>query len=215
MNKQHLDILIEGTVNVGSDQLTQQQIDFVNAIARGMNNRSKWITYKWSVVDGKVNVFGDITLNGQVNNNIKNLTHLPVQFNTVSGIVFITDTKLVDLTGLPNKVFSDFYCRDNELTSLRGCPTIIQGDFNCAGNKLANLLHFPKVKGNCVINENSFQLNDQLFEDIKAIGGKKKIINFRILLEELKKQIPIQFGVDKPRIINQIWKSYTNILEAK
>lgn len=209
MNKKKLDILIEANVNVGSEQLTQEQIDFVNAVARGRNNRGRSITYKWSVVDGKVNVFGDVRIDGT------NITHFPVQFNTISGLVSITSTDLADLTGLPNKLFSDLVVSNNQLTSLRGCPSIIKGAFYCNDNNLTNLSNFPSVKGGAYISNNPFQLNDKLFEDLKEINSRVKIAGYKQILQSLKAQIPIQFGIDKPRIINQIWKSYTDILEAE
>lgn len=142
----------------------------------------------WEYKDGLVNVNGSIWLTNY------NFTKIPVKFGKVSDY---------------------FGCHSNELTTLRGCPSEVGGDFDCHSNKLVNLDYAPtKIGGKFDCEDNPFQLNDKLFEYLARID-KNKINEYNALMQELKNQIPIQFGITDKNVIKQIWQSYMNILEGK
>lgn len=145
----------------------------------------KAVTGDWYYEDGVVNVNGDVGFTDQ------KLTSIPVQFGKVTGF---------------------FACRNNKLTSLKGSPYKVGSSFSCYQNQLTSLEYLPTAIGNFLYcDENPFILNDKLFEDIKRID-RNKIAAYFEFMEQLKEQIPTQFGVTDQTIIEQIWQSYMNIL---
>jgi len=87
-----------------------------------------------------VNVEGSVRLNN------KKLTHIPVQFGSVS---------------------DHFYCGYNQLTSLEGCAVMVGGSFDCSHNNLTSLLGSPKIVG-----EHFACMNNQL---TSLEGGPKEV----------------------------------------
>jgi len=120
-----------------------------------------------------------IDVDGDVNLAYKNLEHLPLRFNYVSGGFFCRENILVSLEGSPLTVGGNFGCGYNELKTLEGSPQTVNGDFNCYNNeletleggpqtvngyfscyrnKLKDLEHFPEVNGIIDIEENTVNL---------------------------------------------------------
>ena len=62
----------------------------------------------YTVVDGLVNVDGDVDLRN------KYLTKIPIKFGRVSGGFYCNSNKLVSLEGAPQSVGSDFDCHSNK-----------------------------------------------------------------------------------------------------
>ena len=117
-----------------------------------------------------------IDVDGDVNLAYKNLEHLPLRFNYVSGGFFCRENILVSLEGSPltvggnfgcgynelktlegspQTVNGDFNCYNNELKTLEGCPQTVGGDFRCSDNELKDLEHFPEVNGFISIKKNA------------------------------------------------------------
>lgn len=144
--------------------------------------------YKYE--DGVVNVKGSVLIR-----NLQRCKILPVQFGIITG---------------------GFHCNLGELITLKGAPLEIEDSFWCDNNELTNLDYMPKLVNWAIrISGNPFALNDKLFEDIKRIGGKRKIYDFDELMRELRDDIPRQFGILDEKVIEQIWKSYMDILYEK
>jgi len=91
----------------------------------------------WSLVDGLVNVDGNVDLYG------RKLTELPLKFGTVTGNFYCNRNKLTSLVGCPNRVGGNFYCRSNSLSSLEGCPLSVGNNFYCSNN---NIREFTGIK---------------------------------------------------------------------
>jgi len=118
----------------------------------------------YTVVDGLVNVDGDVDLRN------KSLTKIPIKFGHVSGGFYCNSNKLTSLEGAPQSVGSDFDCHSNKLTSLEGAPQIVGGGFYCHSNKLVSLEGAPNsVSGIFFLSGNPVQKIWQLFTDKSKI----------------------------------------------
>ncbi len=95
----------------------------------------------YAVVDGLVNVDGDVDLRN------KSLTEIPIKFGRVSGGFYCNSNKLVSLEGAPKNIGGGFYCSNNKLVSLEGAPQSVGGDFYCYSNKLVSLEGAPQIVG--------------------------------------------------------------------
>ena len=98
------------------------------------------ITGTYELVDGLVNVTGDVRL-------IKLVDVLPCKFGIVTGDFNCSINKLTSLSGVPKEVGGSFNCSINNLTNLTGSPKIVGGPFNCSYNNLTNLTGSPKIVG--------------------------------------------------------------------
>ena len=150
----------------------------------------------WSLVDGLVNVDGDVDLYD------RGLTELPLKFGTVTGNFNCDRNKLTSLVGCPNRVGGWFSCSGNKLSSLVGCPRSVGGVFWCQRN---NIREFTGIKyiggylyclsnpiGNIwrIISPNGEWDEDQmdLFEDLSVIqddGEAVAIDRLNFFLEEI------------------------------
>lgn len=143
---------------------------------------------KWHSENGVINIDGDFRLSYYEIDN-----KLPVQFGKITG---------------------NFYCHNNSLLSFKGFPSEIGGNCWLHYNRFTSLDGIPQnVGGTFCYFSNPFILNDKLFEDIKRTGGHNKIDDYNILMQQLKNQIPIQFGVTDKNVIEEIWQSYMKIFE--
>ena len=95
----------------------------------------------WEVVDGRVNV------NGNVDLSTLNLTRLPIKFGTVSGKFFCQGNRLTSLEGAPRSVGGSFDCSHNQLTTLEGAPSSVGWYFDCSNNPLTSLEGAPSSVG--------------------------------------------------------------------
>lgn len=163
----------------------------------------KYNVSKYEIVDGVVNVDGDVKLSD------KGIDTLEVKFGEVSGNFDIAQNKLKDLKNTPSKVGGSFIANDNllsdlsyspkevggnfvvsrnNLTSLKGAPVELDGDFDVSHNKLTNIKYAPKNVGgkfNCSNNEitaldGSLETVgkdlDASFNDIKTLKTSLKAI---------------------------------------
>jgi hypothetical protein len=112
----------------------------------------KYKIENYTIVDGLVNVNGDVDLYGI------DLKKLPVKFGIVTGNFYCGSNNLTDLKGSPKEVHGNFSCGFNYLTDLKGSPNIVRGDFSCINNKLTSLEGSPKEVGGIF----SCYSNDQL-----------------------------------------------------
>jgi hypothetical protein len=91
-------------------ELTQKQIDFLNEVCRGVG--------KW-----KLNLKGEVDVDGSVSMYCMKLTEMPVKFGEVSGW---------------------FDCSGNQLTTLKNCPTSVGNWLDFSHNPLAD--YFKNIK---------------------------------------------------------------------
>jgi len=91
--------------------------------------------------DGKVDVYGDVYLNG------RDLKEIPLKFGYVSGDFYCSSNYLSSLRGSPERVGGDFDCRSNQLTSLEGGPKKVRGNFHCYNNEISSLQEGPEEVG--------------------------------------------------------------------
>jgi len=156
----------------------------------------KWGIENWSLVDGLVNVDGDVHLQD------KGLTELPLKFGTVTGYFDCEMNKLTSLVGCPNRVGCSFHCSSNNLRSLVGCPKSVGGNFWCNGNNIREFTGIKYIGGRLlcggnpidriwrIISLNYIWDEDQmdLFEDLSVIqddGEAVAIDRLNFFLEEI------------------------------
>jgi hypothetical protein len=121
-----------------------EDFKYINSICK------KYGIENYTIVDGKVNVNGDVDLTD------RGLVKLPVSFGAVTGSFYCVSNKLTSLEGAPNSVGGGFYCYYNKLTKLEGSPSNVGGNFNCSDNKLTSLEGVPSSVGGhffCVSNQ--------------------------------------------------------------
>ena len=114
------------------------------------------ICVRYSIENYTINRDGSIDVNGDVYLYDKNLTELPVMFNTVTGHFDCSYNNLTSLEGSPKEVGRDFECHNNNLTTLSGSPKQVGGDFYCSYNMLTTLEGSPERVGsyfNCNYNK--------------------------------------------------------------
>jgi len=124
---------------------------------------------KYDIENYTINDDLSIDVAGGVNLAYKNLEHLPLKFNYVSGNFLCRINKLKSLEGCPRTVNGSFFCNDNELKTLEGSPQTIDGDFHCFNNELKTLEGSPQTIGGnflCFVNKlKSFEGSPQ------TVGG--------------------------------------------
>ena len=134
---------------------------------------------KYDIENYTINDDLSIDVAGGVNLAYKNLEHLPLKFNyvsgnflcrinklkslegcprTVNGSFFCNDNELKTLEGSPQTIGGDFLCYENELKSFEGSPQTVGGGFYCADNELRDLEYFPEVDGSTNMIENPVNL---------------------------------------------------------
>lgn len=139
-----------------SNELTQEQIDFLNEGTKG--------TWTYNSSTDLVDVEGDFDHRKRVwYNTQKNF--FGIKFGKVSGDFLCSQVNLPTLEGSPHEVGGDFKCKHLEpnkyighlnkipyLTSLEGAPKKVGGSFNCEGHAITSLKGSPqKINGdfNC------------------------------------------------------------------
>jgi len=154
----------------------------------------KYGIINYTIVDGKVNVNGDVMLNS------KKLGKIPINFGYISGDFYCYNNQLTSLEGSPDSVGGNFDCSYNQLTSLEGSPDSIGGSFNCNSNQLTSLEGSPdNIGGNFYCNDNIIHNIWILFNDFSKIelfnymdpirpseNGEEPIVYLVILNEFLK-----------------------------
>jgi hypothetical protein len=111
----------------------------------------------------------NINVMDDVNINFNNIIQLPpfIKFNYISGSFYCHHCSLVDLNGMPNRVWGTFNCSFNDLKNLDGCPQLIERHFICEFSKLMSLNGGPKeVKGDFYCNNNPVKFTRN---DVKSI----------------------------------------------
>ena len=156
----------------------------------------KYSIENWSIVDGLVNVDGNVDLLN------KGLTELPLKFGTVTGYFNCSGNKLTSLEGCPIRVGGYFDCSWNNLTSLEGCPKYVGRNFWCQSNNIREFTGIKYIEGQLVCGGNPIWNiwniispdwkwdEDQmdLFEDISVIqddGEAVAIDRLNFFLEEI------------------------------
>ena len=112
----------------------------------------------YKIIDYTINDDLSIDVDGGVYLGEKDLKHLPLKFNYVSGIFVCRINKLKSLEGCPKTVNGSFFCSDNNLKSLEGCPKTVGDGFYCSNNELRDLEYFPEVDGIISMRENPVYL---------------------------------------------------------
>ena len=113
---------------------------------------------KYRIENYTINNDLTIDVDGGVYLGEKDLKHLPLKFNYVSGIFVCRINKLKSLEGCPKTVNGSFFCSDNKLKSLEGCPKTVGDGFYCSNNELRDLEYFPEVDGIISMRENPVYL---------------------------------------------------------
>ena len=91
----------------------------------------------------EVNDDGTISGEGLIHTSAKLPRKLPVRFKTFTGSMWLMQTGLDTLEGLPEYLDGDLRVRGNQLSDLKGAPKIITGIFNIIDNPLESLEGFP------------------------------------------------------------------------
>lgn len=144
----------------------------------------------------------DLTVD--VDGNVKfenlDLEYLPVNFNKVSGVFFLYNTKLVSLKGCPREVGMTFYCIGNgNLESLKYSPVKVGGDYDFVLNGLTSLDYLDtEVVGKIICGKNPFI--NPMFNEMNSDDVKRYLINER-LSKVLQEKLPIK---EKPIGLNKI-----------
>ena len=148
----------------------------------------------WSLVDGLVNVDGDVSLT------LSKITNIPLKFGTVTGNFFCSSNYLSSLEGCPNRVGGEFDCKFNEITSLEGCPKSVGGDFYCYDNNIREFTGIKYIGGDLIcynnpigniwkiISSNREWDNEKMefFNDLEIIRGEEIAIErLNFFLEEM------------------------------
>lgn len=84
-----------------------------------------------------------VDVKGNVNLKDKDLTEIPIKFNTVNGYFSCATNLLTSLIGSPEIVDDFFSCTWNSLTTLIGGPKIVKHRYYCLNNQLENLNGLP------------------------------------------------------------------------
>jgi hypothetical protein len=100
---------------------------------------------KYKIIDYTINDDLSIDVDDDVYLQEKDLKHLPLKFNYVSGSFYCYKNELKSLKGCPQTVEGNFECSFNGLKSLEGCPQTVGGYFDCFGNELKTLEGSPKT----------------------------------------------------------------------
>ena len=123
---------------------------------------------KYRIENYTINNDLTIDVDGGVYLGEKDLKHLPLRFNYVSGYFGCSYNDLVSLKGSPQTVSGDFYCNSSGLKTLEGCPQTVGGDFNCYSNELKSLEGSPQTVGG--------NLKCQ-FNELKTLKGSPQTVN--------------------------------------
>lgn len=102
-----------------------------------------WLT-DYGIKNYRINDNLTVDVDGDVDLSNKNLTHLPVQFGTVTGSFMCQNNELPSLNGTPHTVGRLFNCNDNSITSLEYGPKTIGTSYGCSNNLLTSLKGCPK-----------------------------------------------------------------------
>jgi hypothetical protein len=151
----------------------------------------------YTIVDGKVNVNGDVNLF------VRGLVKLPVSFGTVTGNFSCDSNRLTTLEGCPDSVSGYFNCSDNQLTSLEGGPSRVGDDFFCSDNQLTSLEGAPiNVGGIFYCRNNPVDELYSLFKDYSKVelfnymdivydpeGDDKRPVIYLVKLNEFLKEV--------------------------
>ena len=157
----------------------------------------------WSLVDGLVNVDGDVSLT------LSKITNIPLKFGTVSGNFFCSSNYLSSLEGCPNRVGGEFDCRFNDIISLEGCPKSVGGDFYCYDNNIREFTGIKYIGGRLICYNNPIgniwkiisanqEWNEEhmdLFEDCSVIqddGESVAIDRLNFFLEEIGRPTTVE-----------------------
>ena len=129
----------------------------------------------------------------------RELSKLPLKFNTQHSSFVCNNNNLTTLEGSPSWVGGDFNCYFNQLTSLEGSPSYVGGNFRCFSNQITSFEGFPNhVGGEFVCYNNPIsevwnlfydKTKIELFNDYDIIRPDKVIILERLndFLKEIGK----------------------------
>jgi len=102
------------------------------------------ICRKYEIVDGVVNVDGDVYF---FDSGLDELDKIPWKFGVVTGSFNCSSCFLKTLENSPCTVGGSFDCSDNKLESLKYSPTIVGINFECNENIIKSLKHCPSHVG--------------------------------------------------------------------
>jgi hypothetical protein len=126
-----------------------------NIITHEAKDHMDQLCTKYRIKNYSINSDGSIDVDGNVDLSSKDLVHIPLKFNKVSGKFICDSNRLTSLEGCPKYVGGGFRCDANRLTSLEFCPTEVGGSFSCGDNRLASLEFCPtEVGGDFYCNSN-------------------------------------------------------------
>jgi len=128
---------------------------------------------KYKIENYTINDDLSIDVDGEVYLQEKDLKHLPLKFNYVSGNFNCFVNKLKTLEGSPQTVEGNFDCSFNGLKSLEGCPKTVEGNFYCSGNELKTLEGSPQTIGG------GFYCSDNKLRDLEHFPEVNGIIDIQ------------------------------------
>jgi len=146
----------------------------------GIGSRRVLIT-KWlegyNIKNYYINSDTTIDITGNLDLESVYLTEFPeyIQFNKVSGSVWLIYNELSSLRGCPQKIKGSFQCNHNKLSSLKYGPLEVGGNYECDHNKLTSLEFCAKeVPGDLWCGENNIS-SDQFEKDLRNLKIYGKI----------------------------------------
>lgn len=119
---------------------------------------------KWKLVDGKVNVEGNVYYS-----NVKHsMAESPIKFGRVTGN-FHADLQVSSFIGFPDWVGGSFSTTGmSNIISLKGCPKEVMGAFDVQQTSIKNLQHSPDI-----VHGSFYASYCDLLESIRGIGEVK------------------------------------------
>ena len=175
-------------ISESSQNLTNQQIWFLNAVIKGTFEYNKGLVD----VHGYINMYESSRL-------YISIDKFPVKFGSIISDIRRTDeyggfysndlTKLTTLIGAPQSVYGDFYCKScTSLTTLEGAPQIVGRDFDCGDcTSLITLKGAPETVGGYFDCSNCTSLTSLMGAPFSVKGE----FNFRGCLKIPKEEVEL------------------------
>ncbi len=100
---------------------------------------------QYGIKEYDINPDGSLYVNGPANLAYRDLTELPLNFDTVVGDFSCHGNQLTTLKGSPKTIGGSFYCYENLLPNMKFCPQDIYREFQCSDNRLTSLKGMPDM----------------------------------------------------------------------
>lgn len=165
----------------------------------------------WNISNFSIKHDLSVDVEGNVDISCRNLYHIPINFNVVTGTFFCSHNNLLSLEGSPKEVRS-LYCLKNQLESLKGLSPILSF-LDCQHNKITSLKECPLSIQVLYCGNNkltSIDLDPKIKSILKLIVNNNQITTFKDLKIEIKSLINFE---NNPIPIHELIDLYENKFE--